>query len=270
MSGFSIDWLNLREPADLSARDTGLIKTLINFLPEHARIVDLGSGTGSTLRALCSNSSVDYRWRLLDIDPLLLAEARHRHGNTLSLETLQTDLNDVNSLPLEDAFLVSASALFDLASQDFVDRLCLRLSEHRLAFYAALNYDGHMQWTPAHPLDKTVTDVFNQDQRRDKGFGPALGPTATEALLVGLRQAGYQVEVADSPWQLGPDQERLSRELLAGIASAVSDMLGEAVVKDWLDFRIKHAASGQCIVGHQDILALPPLSMSGESLSNRE
>ncbi|MCP5357007.1 MAG: class I SAM-dependent methyltransferase [Pseudomonadales bacterium] len=257
MSGFSIDWLDLREPADLAARDSGLLKTLVNHLPAHARIVDLGSGTGSTLRALRGTSSVGYRWRLLDIDPLLLAEARHRHGDTPSLETLQTDLNEVDRLPLQDADLVSASALFDLVSQDFVNRLCPRLAAHRLAFYAALNYDGQMRWDPRHPLDGAVTDAFNQDQRRDKGFGPALGPEATDALRVALQQAGYQVDVADSPWQLGPNQERLARELFAGIAAAVKGALGEAAVNDWLDFRLSHAGSGHCIVGHQDILALP-------------
>lgn len=257
MSGFSIEWLQLREAADRAARDTRLLAGVLRWLPENARIVDLGSGTGSTLRALQAHASKQYHWRLLDIDPYLLAEARRRHAHALPLETLEVDLQQVERLPLQDASLLTASALFDLASQNFVDRLSARLLAQRSGLYAALNYNGLMHWDPAHPMDAAVTAAFNQDQRRDKGFGPALGPTATDALRKALDKPAYQVTVADSPWRLGPSEATLARELFTGIASAVSATLGTNCVQDWLDFRLAHAADGHCIVGHQDILALP-------------
>ena len=257
MSGFSIEWLQLREAADRAARDTQLLNKALHWLPENARIVDLGSGTGSTLRTLQAHSSKSYRWRLLDIDSQLLAEARRRHAHELPLETLEIDLQQVENLPLQDASLLTASALFDLVSQDFVDRLSARLLTQRSGFYAALNYNGLMHWDPAHPLDAAVTTAFNQDQQRDKGFGPALGPAASDALHRALDRQAYQVDVADSPWRLGPSEEALARELFKGIAAAVTATLGSSTVQTWLDFRLAHAADGHCLVGHQDILALP-------------
>ena len=38
-------------------------------------IVDLGSGTGSTVRALSARLPTTQAWRLVDNDPVLLAEA---------------------------------------------------------------------------------------------------------------------------------------------------------------------------------------------------
>ena len=56
MSEFSVAWLDLRESADNAARDTPPAAQALRWLSavEAAMpiIVDLGSGTGSTLRAL--------------------------------------------------------------------------------------------------------------------------------------------------------------------------------------------------------------------------
>ena len=53
MSGFSADWLTLREPADHRARNPALVEALARHLGGRAvRVTDLGCGTGSNLRAL--------------------------------------------------------------------------------------------------------------------------------------------------------------------------------------------------------------------------
>ena len=56
MSGFSIEWLNLREVSDHRSRDRDLLKTAVDWLnnlkTKDKVIVDLGSGTGSTIRGL--------------------------------------------------------------------------------------------------------------------------------------------------------------------------------------------------------------------------
>lgn len=263
MSGFSIDWLDLREPADFAARNKKLTTQVIGLLqadPEISPIVvDLGSGTGSTLRALTRLGADKCVWRLVDHDPVLLNEALRRHGQTEIIEDYEANLLDVSSLPLGGATLLSASALFDLASAPLIDAMVARIKKQGTTLYAALNYDGRTQWSPAHVLDNKVLDAFNLDQRRDKGLGPALGPDSTSYLQTALEGAGYTVYLEDSPWQLGADQQKLVTDLIRGIRAAVSHNYGltRDELDDWENFRLAHAAQGHCIVGHLDVLAFP-------------
>lgn len=263
MSGFSIKWLNLREDADRRARSITLLNAAKDWLDDavaangSAVIADLGAGTGSTLRALTDSypNSSALRWRLVDNDQALLNEAQRRHGRANQIELCNVDLSQTSTLPLSDARLVTASALFDLVSADFIDDL----ARSGIAVYAALNYNGITRWTPAHPLDDTVLQAFNQDQQRDKGFGPALGPESASYMIKAFTQAGYQVKQADSPWFLnGVDQAMVSM-LIDGIADAVRDhaLIDTQALLEWVDFRQSNTTTGTCTVGHTDILALP-------------
>ena len=271
MSGFSIAWLDLRESADNRARNDELLAQAQQWLslsPELAAdniIVDLGSGTGSTLRAFSADGSKpgSFFWRLVDQDAALLAEARERHGSSCQLETFELDLTDIPALPLNGASLVTASALFDLVSAGFLDSLTAAIQaasqQHAIGFYAALNYDGDTSWTPAHPLDAAVLEAFNRDQQRDKGFGQALGPDASDYMEQLFKQAGYHVICAPSPWLLDGQDHAMVKALIEGIGNAVAQdtALDPAALKDWVLFRQAHAATGTCTVGHTDLLALP-------------
>ncbi|MHA7878607.1 MAG: methyltransferase domain-containing protein [Saccharospirillum sp.] len=268
MSGFSIDWLDLREPADHRARDRALLERALQWLadrsgnPDPSLVADLGAGTGSTLRALSTAMPSRLSWRLVDHDPTLLAEAKRRHGDAHRLETVCTDLTHAQNWPLEGARLVTASALLDLVSEGFVESLAHRLQRQGQAapvgVYAALNYDGSTQWTPAHPLDQTVLDAFNRDQQRDKGFGPALGPAAAPRARQQFEAAGFSLHTAPSPWVLGCDDQPLVAALIDGIAGAVAGSPGiePSALEDWRRFRQSQRATGTCVVGHTDVLAL--------------
>ena len=253
--GFSAAWLALREPADHAARDAALLAAAAQAAGEPAVIVDLGCGTGSTIRAFAGHLAAGTVWRLVDNDPELLRHAAEEAPGGVT--THRIDLRDLDLLPLDGASLVTASALLDLCSLDWVERLAARLAEHRLPFYAALSYDGVMHWTPADDADVPVTRAFNRHQVSDKGFGPALGPGATDAMAAALARRGYEVHRADSPWRLGPDQAALQRELVGGIADA-ADAAGEAQARAWGGTRAAAAATALCHIGHTDLLALPP------------
>lgn len=265
MSSFSIAWLDLRESADFAARDKTLVTQALNWLGQATDrvspdriIVDLGAGTGSTLRALSKLGANNIVWRLVDLDGKLLDEALRRHGKNYLIEDYQADLTIIEELPLTGAHIVSASALFDLASSTFIDALVTRLDARKTAVYAALNYDGTTTWSPAHPLDEKVLTAFNQDQHRDKGFGPALGPDCTEYLQKALENNGYAVTIQPSPWQLAAKDHAMLTELINGIAAAVSEGYGltAQALEDWKNFRIANVAEGNCTVGHWDLLAL--------------
>ncbi|MDA0688165.1 MAG: class I SAM-dependent methyltransferase [Proteobacteria bacterium] len=273
MSGFSIDWLSMREPADREARDQVLLQSARQWLQaagaQPATVVDLGAGTGSTLRTFIGSHDAELHnypplhWRLVDQDAALLAEARRRHSLHTGLEVYELDLMRTEALPLADARLVTASALFDLVSAEFVQRLLDAMAEQSVsqkpALYAALNYDGSTDWTPVHPLDGAVLAAFNLDQQRDKGFGPALGPGATDYSLEQCERLGYEVYTASSPWQLDGKDSELVAALIDGIAQAVNGnpAIDAAALQDWLQFRHAHVATGSCRVGHTDLLALP-------------
>lgn len=268
MSGFSIDWLDLREDADRRARDVGVLDQARQWLagPDTGVIVvDLGAGTGSTLRTLTANPahSTPLTWRLVDHDRELLAEAQRRHGKQHRIETCPADLTQVNALPLEDARLVTASALFDLVSASFLETLaaCLKAGDPRscTGVYAALNYDGMTRWSPAHPMDDLVLDAFNRDQRRDKGFGPALGPDAGARMEQIFTHAGFTVRSASSPWKLDGTDQAMIDALIEGIAGAVGQdpRLDPTSLRDWVRFRQSNASTGTCTVGHTDVLAIP-------------
>lgn len=268
MTGFSIDWLDLREGADRRARDEEMLEQArlwmqTDNVQEDAKvIVDLGAGTGSTLRAFTLPTGQDPpSWRLVDQDVALLKEANARHGGACQLETYELDLANIDALPLCGAKLITTSALFDLVSADFIDSFVavLKSQQQPPAFYAALNYDGTTCWTPSHPLDEIVLSAFNRDQRRDKGFGVALGPEAGLYMERLFKSFGFKVFTADSPWVLDGADNKLVNSLISGIGDAVATdpQLDAAELQDWVQFRKKHSATGSCEVGHMDLLALP-------------
>ncbi|WP_410218612.1 class I SAM-dependent methyltransferase, partial [Paracoccus sp. (in: a-proteobacteria)] len=166
--GFTAAWLSLREPADRAARDQGLMMRAAGAAGPDPVILDLGCGTGSTLRALAPHLPPHAQWRLVDNDPVLLdaagAEAPGRTCRHLM------DLRDLDALPLQEVTLVTASALLDLMPACWVEALALRLAQAGLPFHATLSYDGIMKWDPPLPGDPDITRAFNRHQRGDKGL----------------------------------------------------------------------------------------------------
>lgn len=275
MSGFSAEWLALREPADHRARDAGLLAELArHFGGRPVSVLDLGCGAGSNLRGMAHALGDGQRWRLVDYDPALLAHARDRlaawGGGVADAGGLaisagsgrcvvafeEADLSG-GIAPLIDPApdLVTAAAFFDLVSEDWIDRFAAALAAHRLPFYTVLTYDGVERWSPPHALDAAVLAAFHAHQGRDKGFGPAAGPGATARLAEAFRAHGYRVLTAPSPWDLGLDDAKLISELAKGIATAAVETgrVSAADGREWAQAR----REARAVVGHQDLLALP-------------
>jgi hypothetical protein len=253
---FSADWLALREPVDHASRDAGLLARAIALAGPNALVADLGCGTGSTARACGGPDCADWQWRFLDGDAGLLENAKAHHPTS---EQVVIDLKDIVGLPLDGVNLVTASALLDLMPRNWVDQLALRLRDAAVPFYAALNYNGIMHWSPALQNDGTVTAAFNTHQCGDKGIGPALGPGSAAETARIFEECGFDVFLGDSPWKLGPDQAMLHRATLQGIADAAEEITAIGV-KDWRVARIAQVARATGYIGHTDILAVPRAS----------
>ncbi|CAM3186364.1 trans-aconitate 2-methyltransferase [Paracoccus nototheniae] len=253
--GFSAEWLALREPADIAARHAGLLARAVAVAGNDPVILDLGCGTGSTLRTLAPHLPGNARWHLVDNDPELLTRAATEAPGRAQTHAL--DLRDLDALPLDGVTLVTASALLDLMPAPWIAALAERLAGAGLPFYAALSYDGVMEWDPALPGDAAITQAFNSHQRGDKGLGAALGPDAAATAPAILRKAGFTVHDGSSPWRIGPDSAPLHAALVEGIAGAAAEA-GAVDAANWGRMRIAAAPATGCLIGHLDLLALPP------------
>ncbi len=270
MGGFSADWLALREAADAAARAESLNTALADLLAErasedaYARIVDLGCGTGSNLRYLAPRLGASQSWTLVDRDEDLLERAAATalpEGQTAP-RTRRLDLaSELEDLELTGCDLVTASALMDLVSADWFDRLAGLCRQAGCLLFPVLTYDGVMDWAPEDPFDATARTLFNRHQRGDKGFGPALGPAAPEHMEKTLRDLGFRVETAPSDWLLSAEEAALQLALLEGFAGAALELEPGrgAEIRDWTVRRQAHLTAGtsRLRVGHLDLLARP-------------
>jgi hypothetical protein len=265
MSGFPSDWLSQREPYDLRARNPAVLDAVAAaFKPRSSvRIVDLASGTGSTLRALSPRLSAQQNWKLIDNDLGLLtcATAMPLAGD-VAVTAIPLDLNRDLEAALEEATdLVTISALLDLVSDTWLDRLAGAVAARSIPLYAALSYDGRTGFTPPDPFDPAVTAAVNAHQRTDKGFGPALGPAAAAFAIARFEALGYSVLRGASDWVMGPNDRDMQTQMLAGWASAAHNMgaLSRADITAWLTRRRATVAAGcsSLFVGHVDFFATP-------------
>ena len=270
MSSFTSAWLALREPADALARwhDAAVGAARLPALAGRAKIIDLGSGSGANLRYLAPRLGCAHDWILVDQDPALLRQALARAAAlpyVHSVAPLTLDLAaDLDSLPLADASLVTASAVLDLVSEDWLEALVGRCRSHALPMLFALTYDGMIHCEPAHADDAYVRGAVNAHQRRDKGFGPALGPIAAGRAESVLQRHGYRVLAAASPWRLRPEDAELQRALIDGWEGAAAEEQPSSVgrIGAWAQSRRSWLQAGRSSVsvGHTDLLAIPQVA----------
>ena len=278
MTGFSAQWLALREPADHRARDPALQQQVCAQLAERARgahravrLIDLGCGSGSNLRALAVHLPDHQHWTLVDYDPSLLSAARaalsawadqvldegevltlRKRNKHIQIKFSQVDLaRDIEKVLEWPADLITAAAFFDLVAQAWLIRFCQAL---RTPVYSTLTYDGVERWQPPHPNDAAVLRAFHTHQKTDKGFGVAAGPLAIEMMQRELETLGFNVTLAASPWQIDQSEAPLIEALALGSAAAVREtgLVSTHDIDDWLSAR-RHAQ--HCMVGHWDLLA---------------
>lgn len=257
MSGFSADWLALREPFDHAARATAVTDFVRAGLWAKRPLViaDLGAGTGSNVRYLAPRLPEGQVWRLYDNDERLLHVAK---GNCpVRVDTHFTGLRGFDWALIDDYAMVTASALIDLVSDSWLAYALEAIRVRRMPVLFALNYDGRVELTPSDPDDRWVIDLFNAHQRTDKGFGAGLGPLSGARIADRLRMLTYEVVSAKSDWIVGPDDRELQRQLIAGWAGASIEMLPTDAdrVLAWQARRLALVESGvsRMLVGHDDV-----------------
>jgi hypothetical protein len=178
-----------------------------------------------------------------------------------AVRTQQLDMaRELAALPLPRGSLVTASALLDLVSERWIDALAdaCRAAQANVLF--ALTYDGRMTLAPAEPDDELARTLFNRHQRTDKGFGPALGPQATEAATRSFVKHGYVIKTETSDWRLDGEMRELEGQHLDGWLRAACEMAPKSrpTLERW---HVRHrqridAGESRILVGHSDFAAL--------------
>ncbi len=277
--GFSAEWLALREPADARARDAGLTEQFAQARASGSlcgrrrasstsraeraptcatsRRASAATSTGcsSTTTPRCSKRHEALRptlRALLTTEPRLPARR---------VETRRLDLTtDLHALDFAPGVVVTASALLDLVSDEWLAQLVEQCRANRCAALFALSYDGRIGLTPSDPDDEWIRQLVNRHQLGDKGFGPALGPAALSS-----ERASYSVRRAFTCARRAAtgiccqQSARSSKSLLEGWAGAAAELAPNEAdrCKRWLTRRLAHVVNGtsRIIVGHQDVLA---------------
>lgn len=294
MSGFSADWLAQREPFDRAARasaatafDWTALATLLRG--ERAgdaaiTVLDLGCGTGASLREIAPRLGGMQRWRLVDHDAALLAAlpaalTRWAHaqgwqagpvgeglridggGLRVDVEWVCADLaTGFDTVPFDAAQLVTCAALLDLVSPVWLEALVARCAGIGAAVCWALSVDGRLAWTDAEADDALVHDAFRAHQRRDKGFGAALGDAAVQVATPSLATAGYRLQGAESDWFVdgtrGAADRAMLRALIDGMAHAAREQCPAHVARidAWRARRLATLGATRLRVGHIDLL----------------
>jgi SAM-dependent methyltransferase len=246
---------------------------LARVRPGQIKVVDLGCGSGSNLRALAPHMPATQHWTLVDYDPALLSAAKTalaqwadqivsdqdtlvllKNGKHISVnflcEDLSSNLELVLSLPTD---LLTAAAFFDLVAESWLERFCSLL---RSPLYTVLTYNGQEIWHPPAPMDTAMLKAFHAHQQTDKGFGVAAGPNAAGVMETLLKARGFAVSSAQSPWKLAAADRNLIEQLAIGSAGAVLEtkQVSAEEVNAW---RQSRSVAQTCEIGHTDLYARP-------------
>ena len=258
MGDFSADWLSLRARFDTAARAEVLEERLARFATARLggsgralQVIDLGAGSGNNHRHLSPRLPVRQHWTLVDGDEDLLRTApqttdvSRKHADlAVNLEAAIPDTTD----------LVTASALIDLVSRDWLVRLVRRVEEVNAALLVVLTYDGRIRWSDENAEDGRLRDLVNMHQRGEKGFGPALGPDAPRALQ---DVVGAGLVTRSSDWKVGAADREMRVALVDGWADAAAEIAPEqrSRISAWAVRR--RECECDLVVGHADQLMLP-------------
>lgn len=262
-------WLDVREPADASARSVELVDVLASVMTRRCPITvhDLGCGTGSTRRWLAPRLAGGQRWIEHDRDTELLCRpgsqtVTSRDGHAVGVETRASDITKLTGDDLAGADLITASALLDMLTADELAGLASVWTPVGCPCLITLSVVGRVDLSPSDPLDAVVQHWFNEHQRRTVGPDRLLGPDAVTTMVALLERAGMKVITRASPWHLtAADGEVLDEWFEGWVAAACEQQPDLIPIAEPYAQRRRHQRADAVLhatVHHLDLLAWHP------------
>ncbi len=255
MSGFSAEWLALREPYDGAARNATVLDAVAAAFS--ARADDRGGRSrlrhrldvARASRRACRGARAG-AWSTTTSG--LLAQARALgQPPRITVTAVPVDLARDLEVALDGpARSRHHSALLDLVSPEWLDRLVVEAAARQLPVYAALSYDGRVR-------DRAADRSMTRCSRPSTGTS---APTRASVRRSGRRprhaaerfRAG-RLRGPAGPLRLGvgPDDRAIQEALLAGWAEAArltADLPPDQIAV-WLARRRAHLAAGRSRCG---------------------
>lgn len=145
------------------------------------------------------------------------------------------------------ASLITASALLDMFTEEELGRFVAICAGAACPALLTLSVVGHVELTPAEPLDRQLMDAFNDHQRRQTAGGRLVGPDAAGAAADAFQELGLEVVVRPSPWRLGPRHSDLAAQWLTGwVQAACEQTVGLDAARPYLMRRLRQAPPAHC------------------------
>ena len=272
MERFSADWLTIREEEDIIARDSSILECVQEHLEQATslNILDIGSGTGATMRALFPKFKHRQIWTLLDADRKLLARSKSLNqslvkDSTNEMHLVYFDLTKGFGYLNADYNLVTTTAFLDLVSESWIKEFVQTLKDNNLAFYCSITPTNKIVIEPKISLDDKIICAFNTHRYKDKGFGKSLGGKVTDFTINNLNNSDFQVFQANKEWGCqNPDsgfRKAFYTYLIEGIAEAVAEtkLLESAKLEHWRITRLENIYNDQCEIWFEivDFFAFP-------------
>jgi hypothetical protein len=263
----SSDWLALREPEDARTRSRDLAMAAAGQLAAGPIVIhDLGSGTGSMMRWLAPQLPGPQTWVLHDwnaplIERAMRAGATDREGRPVSVRTRSGELAHLESVHLDGAALVTASALLDVLTSAEVSAVTDACVAVGCPVLLSLSVTGEVRLDPGDPRDDAFEAAFNAHQQRRVGARRLVGPTGAGLARRRFLEAGWNVRAAATSWRLGDHDRPLIDEWFAGWCDAALEERADLRV-DGAAYRALRSSQSRrgalsAEVAHADLLAWP-------------
>lgn len=257
---FNPNWLDERFIHDLRARNVDVQHACLNHFNDRdaISIVDVGSGTGSTLLALYDKIDKDQYWTFLEEDPILIAHSLQRikgilqsegytyskhhetiafrnKRHTIRLHTINDSLLHIDTLmDLGKVDLLTASAIFDLFSIEQYAEFVENIHQHSLAVLSVLNYTG-MHFSPIDSSDAEMVSLYNGHMRRPQDFGIGMGAQCQSDIVALYNSLDKKIISGASIWNLSPEHTRMHSMILDYMKAGVGAMTDDPAQLDlWL------------------------------------
>ena len=260
MHEFNNNWLKLRETVDKKSRNLKIIELINKKINNNdfVSIIDLGTGAGSNFNYLKPKLKFNQNWLFTDIS--LNSMNYFKQNLKLSKKIIKTKfqildvIKDIDKIKFKSFDIVTGSAFLDILPKSWFYKFHNLNSKTEIVLFA-LNYNGDFKFVPRHKNDKNINNLFNKDQKTDKGIGDkAVGPNCSN-LIKNVFKKTHHTHLMNSNWDVVKNYQ-FQKSFLYFCSKVIEK--NKVDYSSWLKFRyncIKQRNS-RLILKNTDFLAI--------------